>query len=159
MRHTKFAAIPLTVLALAACGGHSPRSDGPTTHRPAVHASPATQPLKDWYREAAVPLTMLGETYTDLGDSKSSTIADLQQTGDAELLRTAAHQGLAVVAPAGHPELDRSYDRVMNDALRVAGDIDHGHIAGFVTDADTAQVHLSALGKDISALTGSADPA
>jgi hypothetical protein len=145
MRHKEFILVPFLLLGAVACGGSGHPAASPA---PVVRPSATAQPLADWYGQAAGPLGELGRTYVDLG-AHGATLSQLQATGDAAKLRTTAKEGLAVRPPTGHPELDMSYDRVMDDSLTLADDIDNGDITGFNSDADTALKDMNTLKADL----------
>lgn len=128
MRSMQFLAVPLLAAVLAGCGG----SSGSTPDRSAA-PSASMQSLESWYTEAFIPVDVLSAAYTSLGDASASG-AVLHGRPEVAELRSAAKAGLLIPAPAGHPDIDTGYDRVMTDALTVAGDIDSGSDR-FLTDS------------------------
>lgn len=136
MRLMKFAVVPAVLLGAVACGGGGGAAEPSPTEN--------VQPLASWYGQAAGPLGELGDAYTHLGEA-GPTLAGLHDSTAAADLRKAALRGLAIKAPAGHPELDLAYDQVMRDAQKVADDITDNRQDDLAADTDSAVDDLDSL--------------
>lgn len=146
MRHKEFMAVPFLLLGAVACGG------GGSTASPSV---PTTQPLAQWYSQAAGPLGKLSAAYIGLGTGGRS-LAQLQGSPEVTELQDAARAGMAVPAPEGRPDIDLAYDQVMTDAVTVSQDISADREDRFNADADAAGAHLDALKTILAGVSPSA---
>jgi hypothetical protein len=132
--------VPVIATALlAGCGRTEPR--------------PATQPVETWYAEAFVPLADLSTAYTALSRVKSGSMKEIARQPQIADIRRAATAGLKVAAPAGHPELDTAYDKVMRDSLAVVEAVGDNSPAAFargtvrtLEDMDTLNRRMARVG-------------
>jgi predicted small lipoprotein YifL len=145
MRSTATATALLSILTLAGCG-----ASGSTDTPPSATSS--EQPVAEWL-PAATPI--LDDLTADLDALNAVVLSDpasLPTDPHVTSLASTAERGLDLKAPAGHPDLDRAWDAVMNDYLLVSGDFAGGDTDQAVTDLGTASADTDTLQSGLSAL-------
>lgn len=140
------ATIASAALLITGCGGQSDDTADPapvvarTSAAPTLTTSGPEQSLTKWLPAST---GVLRDLSADLSGITASLTAG--ETPDPTKLTADATNGLDLAAPAGHPDLDRAWDAVMNDYLVVSGDLASGDAGQTSADLTTANADMDTL--------------